>query len=276
MPCDLAAVLNVASRQRLPVIEDAACAIGSEICWRGAWEKIGRPHGDIACFSFHPRKVITTGDGGMLTTASAAWDRQFRLWRQHGMSVADTTRHGARSVLFEDYAVLGYNYRMTDIQATVGREQLKRLLDILQARRLLAERYRHRLATIPGLGLPEEPAWARSNWQSFCVRLPAGCDQRRVMQSLLDRGVASRRGVMCAHREAAYAVDGACRIAPSGLAVSERAQDNCILLPLFPQMTETEQEAVVAALREACAAAGALGWELSHADDGAARRPDAA
>ena len=73
----------------MPVIEDAACAIGSEILWDGQWEKIGAPRGDIACFSFHPRKVITTGDGGMLTTVNAEYDRQFRLWRQHGMSVTD-------------------------------------------------------------------------------------------------------------------------------------------------------------------------------------------
>jgi dTDP-4-amino-4,6-dideoxygalactose transaminase len=283
MPCDLAAILDIARRHALPVIEDAACAIGSEIQWQGAWEQIGRPHGDIACFSFHPRKVITTGDGGMLTTANAEWDRQFRLWRQHGMSVADSTRHGARTVLFETYPVQGYNYRMTDIQAAIGREQLKRLPAILHGRRLLAATYRQQLAGIPGLLLPEEPAWARSNWQSFCVRLPDGCDQRLVMQALLDRGVASRRGVMCAHRELAYAPDGACRIARGSpvalgprLPVSERAQDECVVVPLFPQMTEAEQGTVVAALRAVCTVPGAAGKEIPHADDGAGRRLDAA
>jgi dTDP-4-amino-4,6-dideoxygalactose transaminase len=278
MPCDLDAIVAVAQRHGLPVIEDAACAIGSEIRWQGVWEKIGRPHGDIACFSFHPRKVITTGDGGMLTTANREWDRQFRLWRQHGMSVPDTTRHGARSVLFEDYPVLGYNYRMTDIQAAIGREQLKRLPEIIHSRRLRAESYRRRLASIPGLGLPEEPAWARSNWQSFCVRLPASCNQLRVMQCLLDRGVASRRGVMCAHREPAYAVDGTCRIAPdrsaSGpLPVSEQAQNECIIVPLFPQMTDAELAAVVASLREAC---GPVGTEVAHANHSGGQRSDAA
>ena len=87
---------EVAGAHGLPVIEDAACAIGSEILWDGSWEKIGKPHGDIACFSFHPRKVVTTGDGGMLTTADPEYDRKFRLWRQHAMSVSDTVRHGAR------------------------------------------------------------------------------------------------------------------------------------------------------------------------------------
>jgi perosamine synthetase len=100
MPCDLDAVLRIARRHALPVVEDAACAVGSEIRWDGRWEKIGKPHGDIACFSFHPRKLITTGDGGMLTTANPHWDRQFRLWRQHAMSVPDTIRHGSRQVIF--------------------------------------------------------------------------------------------------------------------------------------------------------------------------------
>ena len=204
MPFDLTTVLEIAHRHDLPLIEDAACAIGSEVLWNSRWEKIGRPHGDIACFSFHPRKVITTGDGGMITTSDPAWDKQFRLWRQHGMSVPDTVRHGAKQVVFESYPMLGFNYRMTDIQAAVGRVQLKRLPDLIEQRRALALRYVELLADIPGLKLPEEPAWARSNWQSFCVRLPMECNQRQVMQQLLDDGIASRRGIMCAHREPAY------------------------------------------------------------------------
>ena len=204
MPCDLAAILDIARRHSLPVVEDAACAIGSEILWQGQWEKIGKPQGDVACFSFHPRKVISTGDGGMITTANAEWDAKFRLLRQHGMSVPDTVRHGASQVIFESYPIVGYNFRMTDIQAAVGREQLKRLPEIVDKRRELAARYKSLLAEIPGLGLPVEPDWARSTWQSFCVRLPMGSDQRQVMQSMLDAGVATRRGVMCSHREAAY------------------------------------------------------------------------
>ena len=127
--------LPLARRHGIPLIEDAACAIGSEILWNGRWEKIGKPHGDVACFSFHPRKVITTGDGGMITTANAEWDARFRLLRQHGMSVPDTVRHGSREVIFESYPEVGFNYRMTDIQAAVGREQLKRLPEIVDRRR---------------------------------------------------------------------------------------------------------------------------------------------
>ena len=127
LPCDLPAILAIAERHGLPVVEDAACAIGSEIRIGDRWERIGRPHGTVACFSFHPRKVITTGDGGMLTTSDPALDRKFRLLRQHGMSVPDTVRHGAKSVIFEEYPIVGFNYRMTDIQAAVGRVQLERL-----------------------------------------------------------------------------------------------------------------------------------------------------
>jgi dTDP-4-amino-4,6-dideoxygalactose transaminase len=250
MPCDLAALAAIARRREIPLIEDAACAIGSEVLWEGRWERIGRPHGDVACFSFHPRKLVSTGDGGMLTTRHPEWDARFRLLRQHGMSVPDTVRHASPQVIFESHPVAGYNYRLTDIQAAVGREQLKRLPQLVQARRRLVERYRAALANAaPGVGLPAEPAWARSNWQSFCVRLPEGRDQRAVMQAMLDAGVATRRGVMCAHRETAYAAAEPRFPLPR----SEVAQDRCVILPLYPQMGEAEVDAVTAALAAAIA-----------------------
>ncbi|MBW4432154.1 MAG: DegT/DnrJ/EryC1/StrS family aminotransferase [Pelatocladus maniniholoensis HA4357-MV3] len=262
MPCDLKPILDIARRHNLPVIEDAACAIASEILWDDKWEKIGKPHGDIACFSFHPRKVITTGDGGMLTTNNPEWDKLFRLWRQHGMSVPDTVRHGAKQVIFESYPMLGYNYRMTDIQAAVGREQLKRLPEIVERRRYLAQRYQEMLADVPGLKLPTEPAWAKSNWQSFCVRLSEKYDQVQVMQTMLDAGVSTRRGIMCAHRELAYSIEAwscgidgdACDCKQGScqrLIESEQAQERAIILPLFHQMTQEEQNRVVEVLKTA-------------------------
>jgi dTDP-4-amino-4,6-dideoxygalactose transaminase len=183
----------------------------------------------------------------MITTLKPDWDRQVRLWRHHGMGVPDRARHEAREVIFESYPVLGYNYRMTDIQGAMGREQLKRLPEIIERRRFLAKRYRELLADIPGIGLPEEPDWARSNWQSYCVRLPDGCDQHQVMQFMLDQGISTRRGVMCAHREAAYASISQ----PLPLIESEKAQDKCVLLPIFHQMTEADQDRVAATIREA-------------------------
>ena len=146
MPCDLSRIVEIGKRHSIPVIEDAACATGSEILWNGRWEKIGKPHGDIACFSFHPRKVVTTGDGGMLTTANPEYDAKFRLWRQHGMSVTDAVRHGSKQVIFESYPEVGYNYRMTDMQAALGREQLMRLGSIVETRRRLAAEYTERLS----------------------------------------------------------------------------------------------------------------------------------
>jgi perosamine synthetase len=248
MPCDLSALVPLARKRGLTVIEDAACAIGSEILWQGQWQKIGRPHGDVACFSFHPRKVMSTGDGGMITTSNSAWDAQFRLLRQHGMNVPDTVRHGSAQVIFESYPVMGYNYRMTDIQAAVGRQQLTRLDDIIRTRRSLAKRYLDLLADVPGLGLPHEPDYARTNYQSFCVRLPAHADQRKIMQIALDEGISTRRGVMCSHREEVYAQ----LPYPGSLRHSEQAQDSCILLPLYHQMTADEQAHVAAVLKRAC------------------------
>jgi perosamine synthetase len=253
MPCDLAAIVRIARNRGLIVIEDAACAIGSEIRWDGQWEKIGKAHGDIACFSFHPRKIMSTGDGGMITTNNKDWAARCRLLRQHGMSVPDTVRHGSSKVIFEAYPIIGYNYRMTDIQAAVGREQLKRLPEIVARRREIAEQYRRLMSDIPGLTLPTEPEWARSNWQSFCVRLPASLDQREVMQNMLDAGVSTRRGVMCSHREEPYL--DARRFGELGN--SEDAQDQCIVLPLYGQMTSADVNAVAQALRGACGVARA-------------------
>jgi perosamine synthetase len=243
MPCDLRAILEVAERHSIPVVEDAACAIGSEMLWEDRWQKIGAPRGEIACFSFHPRKVITTGDGGMLTTANPEFDRKFRLWRQHGMSVSDTVRHGSSEVIYETYPELGFNYRMTDLQAAIGREQLRRLPGIVARRRQIADMYRDRLRSLGGLELPAEPSWARSNWQSFCVRLPAGADQRSVMQGMLDRGVSTRRGVMNIHLEGAYAEPG-CSRRGSELDRGVAAQQGSIILPLYHQMRDADVDYV--------------------------------
>ncbi|MBA1343868.1 DegT/DnrJ/EryC1/StrS aminotransferase family protein [Rhizobium sp. WYCCWR 11146] len=265
MPCDLRSIVEIGKRHQLPVIEDAACATGSEILWDGRWEKIGKSHGDIACFSFHPRKVVTTGDGGMLTTANPEYDRKFRLWRQHGMSVTDAVRHGSKQVIFEDYDELGYNYRMTDLQAAVGREQLRRLPGLIAQRRRLAEQYCERLSTIPGIS-PVEPHWARSNWQSFCVRLPDAVDQRTVMQALLDQGISTRRGVMNIHLEGAYSDQSSHRAATS-LKRGVAAQRQTIVLPLYAQMTDLDIVRVVEALRSSLAEAAVIPAAAQHDRD---------
>lgn len=250
MPCDLEPILRIGRAYGLAVVEDAACAIGSEVRVGNEWRSVGAPHGDIACFSLHPRKILTVGDGGMLTTANPEHDRFFRLRRQHGMSVPDTVRHGSARVIFEDYPVPGFNYRMTDVQAAIGREQLKRLPEILVERRAMAEDYAALIAEeVPDAAPPVEPDYARSNWQSYCVRLPAGSDQRRVMQSMLDEGIATRRGIMNVHQEEA-AADLPIRFP---LPESEAARDGCILLPLHAGVSAADRRRIVRALKDALA-----------------------
>jgi dTDP-4-amino-4,6-dideoxygalactose transaminase len=161
------------------------------------------------------------------------------------MSVPDTVRHGSQQVIFENYLFVGFNYRMTDVQAAIGRKQLERLPDLVLRRRALVARYAELLGNIEGLGLPAEPEWARSNWQSYCVRLPDRVDQKAVMQTLLDQGIATRRGIMCSHREPPYSDEKQ----HHDLRQSELAQDHSILLPLYAQMTEENIVHVASALR---------------------------
>jgi perosamine synthetase len=237
----------IAKARGIPVVEDAACAIGSEIKAGAAFEMVGRPVGEVACFSFHPRKVITTGDGGMLTTNDDQLDAQFRLLRQHGMSMNDLQRHRAATVVFESYPIVGYNYRMTDIQAAVGRVQLTRLPGFLARRRALADRYAAGLARIAGLEAPKVFAYARPNYQSYPVRVGPAYPLSRdaLMNAMLERKISTRRGVMNAHQEPPYA--GA---ATRPLTRSEAARDGVVLLPMFPDMADADADRVLEALAD--------------------------
>jgi dTDP-4-amino-4,6-dideoxygalactose transaminase len=235
MPCDLTAILRIARTHELFVVEDAACAIGSEIILSVKPEKIGKPHSDIACFSFHPRKMLTTGDGGMIVTTNVEFDRKVRLWRQHGMTALDA------------FPEFGFNYRMTDLHAAVGREQLKRLPVMLSRRRDQIQRYKKSLSVISGLQLPAEPSWARSNWQSFCVRLPDTRSPAAVVATLATAGIAARQGIACAHRQPQYS-----GVKHGPLTESEIAQDHCLILPLYHQLTDDDQDRVIRTMIEAC------------------------
>ncbi|MEM9332392.1 MAG: DegT/DnrJ/EryC1/StrS family aminotransferase [Pseudomonadota bacterium] len=248
MPCDMPAIMEIAKAHNLKVVEDAACAIGSEIRYpkdQDSFCNIGYPMGDLVCFSMHPRKVITTGDGGMITTNDDECDTKLKLLRQHGMAVPDTVRHASNKVIFETYPIIGYNQRMTDIQAAVGREQLKRLPGIVEERNQLANQYSEKLRHLNWIELPTLPKWATTNWQSYCILLDPQINQREFMQYLLDRGVSTRRGIMCAHREKAY--DGVGRISGT-LSESEYCQDHGVVLPLYPGMTGEEQSYVIDAI----------------------------
>ena len=243
MPCDLPRILDIAKSARVPVVEDVACALGSRIRIGDRWQPVGRPHGDIACFSFHPRKLVTAGEGGLLTTNDDALAQRLRELRQHGMSVPDTVRHGSPRVIFESYNELGFNYRLSDLQAAVVRVQLTRLDEIVSRRRELAANYEALLEPTP-VRPQQEPAWARSNRQSYYVRLPEGAEQAAVMQRMLDRGVATRRGIPCAHAEPAYR-EASWIAGAGGLAESEKASRQCLVLPLFHDLTASDQQRVV-------------------------------
>jgi dTDP-4-amino-4,6-dideoxygalactose transaminase len=248
IPCDIGRILKIAKEFGLPVVEDAACAIGSELSLDGGktWDKIGKPHGDIACFSFHPRKILTTGDGGMITTNDPELDAKFRLLRQHGMSVADTVRHGSKKVIFEHYELTGFNYRMTDVQAAVGIEQLKKIDTIIKERRSLASRYNKLLSNFKFLSIVRLSDAVRPNWQSYPVKIlnQKLYDQIDLMQLLLDKGIATRRGIMNAHQETAY------RAANWSLPQSVISRDRTILFPLFVGMTEYDLKHILEALLE--------------------------
>ena len=242
MPCDLKSILSIARKYQIPVIEDAACAIGSEVNIKGNWEKIGKPHGDIACFSFHPRKLITTGDGGMITTNNPEYDKKFRFLRQHGMSISDEVRHNAKSIIFEEYVTTGFNYRMTDIQAAVGIVQLMRLQDMIENRRRIASVYIENLKDVHWLKTTTELPWCRTNWQSYPIRVIEDAPVRRdeLMQRLLSAGISTRRGIMNSHQERPY-------FSMTSMKNSEIARDFVVLLPIYHTM---EEETVVTLVRK--------------------------
>jgi perosamine synthetase len=244
LPADIDAFLDLGRRYKVKIFEDAACALGSRYKDR----PIGA-HTEMACFSFHPRKVICTGDGGMITTNNAAYAEQLRLLRQHGMNVSDTARHNARKIVIEEYPILGYNYRLTDLQAAVGIEQMKRLDDLVKCRVALATRYNRLLSDYPWLQTPYVPSYADPNFQSYAIALKDDCGIERdtLWQALLDAGVAAKRGVMTIHRERSYTETYGDQILP----LTEQASDRSLLLPIFPQITEAEQDHVVAALGKA-------------------------
>ena len=243
MPADINAFSALCKKHNLILIEDAACAAGSS--YQG--KKIGA-HSDLVCFSFHPRKVISTGDGGMVTTNNDAYAERMKLLRQHGMSVNAGARHGATKIIFEDHLEVAYNYRMTDIQAAVGIQQLAKLDWIVEERRKIAARYLTELADTDCIRLPREEEGYFTNWQSFSIYLKesAPLSRNELMQALLDKGVASRRGVMTSHRETAY------KVMCQGLSLprTELACDSSIIIPLYVPMDANDVSTVIAALKE--------------------------
>ena len=179
----------------------------------------------------------------MITTADQEIADRLRRLRQHAMTVSDVARHSARQIVFEAYDEVGYNYRMTDLQASVGLVQLERLDGMLAKRRELAARYTERLASVPWLIPPQEPPDCRHNFQSYMLRLTSDAPIIRddLMQELLNRGISTRRGIMAIHRELPYR-------GRTHLPVTDRITDTTLILPLYHEMTEEDQDYVVDSL----------------------------
>ena len=242
MPADIDAFKVLCNKYNLKLIEDAACAAGS--AYKG--NKIGS-HSDLVCFSFHPRKVITTGDGGMITTNNEEYAKRIKLLRQHAMSISDRERHSASKIIFEDHVELGYNYRMTDIQAALGIKQLEKLDMIIEERRKIAMKYIDALKDFDCIRLPIEKQNYFSNYQSFSIFLKENCkiSRNELMQQLFNKEISSRRGIMTSHRETAYK-DIVNNIL---LPITENLCDNSIIIPLYFPMLNIDVETVISNLK---------------------------
>jgi dTDP-4-amino-4,6-dideoxygalactose transaminase len=244
VPADLDAMRALCDPLHVAVIEDAACAAGST--YRG------RPIGAgavLAAFSFHPRKLITTGEGGMLTTPDQSIAARLRRLREHGMDVSAADRHRSPQPVIEHYTEVGFNFRMTDIQAAIGLVQLRKLAQMVSRRRVLARRYQELLSGVPGLLTAGDPPYGETNYQSFWMLLPeeSAVNRDDLLRLLADVGISARRGIMAAHLEPAYAD------AKPSLPVTERLTKRSLILPLFHQMTESQQDHVAAIVTSALA-----------------------
>jgi dTDP-4-amino-4,6-dideoxygalactose transaminase len=254
LAADMDGINECARRHGLQVIEDAACAIGSR--YRG--RHVGAL-GSLACFSFHPRKVITTGEGGMLVTDDDTLASRARTLINHGASVPDVAKHNAKTLAAlsaEEFHDVGYNYRMTSFQGAIGVCQMKRLDDILESRRVLASRYNSAFAAEDYLIPPHVPDYAEPNWQSYAVRVADLCPVSRdeIVQRLLAANISCRPGYMACHSQPAYR---SMHPAPQ-LPNTEKALSSVIILPLHPQMTDDQQDHVITTLLGALRSVGGL------------------
>lgn len=245
LPCDIDTINKIAKRHNLFVIEDAACAIGSIYKVR----MVGGLSA-LTCFSLHPRKIISTGEGGVITTNNKDLARAAKELRSHGASVSDHARHSSSAVSFEQYNRPGYNYRMTDIQAAIGRQQLKKLPKILRRRKLLAKRYTEKLSKLSTIETPFVPSYAQHNWQTYIIRLKnnSHLTQKQFMQRLLDCGISTRRGVMASHLEPYYKN----LLGKISLPITEALTRSTVSLPLYPEMTISDQDYVIANILKLC------------------------
>jgi perosamine synthetase len=240
LPADLDRLSHLEARG-ISIVEDAACGIGS--MYRG--RPIGS-HSNLVCFSFHPRKTISTGEGGMLTTHDPAFAERARRLRSHGASVSALSRHEAKGIVFEEYRELGFNYRMSDVQAAIGIAQLPKLEGLLARRRTLADRYDAAFRTLREVQVPARPPYAEHAFQSYGLLLTSACHHNRndLLGALADRGISCRRGIPPIHLEPLYLN----RYGPASLPVTEEVASRSLFLPMYSSLAEADQERVIDAV----------------------------
>jgi dTDP-4-amino-4,6-dideoxygalactose transaminase len=247
LAADMDAIMRFAAERELRVIEDAACAIG---CWYHG--RHAGTIGDAGCFSFHPRKSITTGEGGMVLTQSAALAERLRALRDHGATVSDRVRHEAGAFALPDYDMVGFNYRMTDLQGAIGVEQMKKLDWILDQKRNLASTYDERLAEVAWITTPSTPKECVHGYQSYVVLIAedAPVPRDEFAQRLQQAGVSTRQGTHAVHNLGYYREKYG--LTPESCPNATAAENRSLALPLFPGMTAEEQDYVLEAIL-ACA-----------------------
>jgi dTDP-4-amino-4,6-dideoxygalactose transaminase len=246
LPADMDAIDGIARKLGIRVIEDAACAIGSA----HKEKRIGNSD-NLVAFSFHPRKLITTGEGGMITTNDAEVAKKLRRFRHHGMSISDLERHSAQTLVFEQYNEIGYNFRLTDIQAAIGIEQMKKLDYIIDKRNEIAHRYDSAFADIPFISTPSIPSYVtHHNYQTYWIEIKANSPVSRnaFMEAMNKKEIATRRGVMAAHREMCYASSP--RWSNVALPNTDRITENTAVIPLFPTMTDAQVGYVIQSVKD--------------------------
>jgi dTDP-4-amino-4,6-dideoxygalactose transaminase len=252
---DMEPVLKIARKHRLWVVEDAACAFGAR--YRG---RHSGTIGDMGCFSFHPRKSITTGEGGMITTQTEDLERLARSLRDHGASRSDFARHeGTSSFLLSEYKQLGYNYRMTDIQGALGCAQMERAEWILAERSHRARLYDDMLSDLGWLQTPIVPDGYIHGYQAyvclFCPESPtlANVDRlhwhrNELMRRMEEKGIATRQGTHAPVIVDYYAKKYGLR--PEDFPNAYLADRLSLTLPLYVLMTDADQALVCESLRE--------------------------
>jgi dTDP-4-amino-4,6-dideoxygalactose transaminase len=239
LAADLDALKAFADRG-IAIIEDAACAIGST--YRG--RHVGS-HGHVACWSFHPRKTISMGEGGMLTTDDAAVAERARRLRSFAATVSDHTRHQSKGIVYEEYRELGYNYRMTDLQAAIGIQQLAKLDRLLARRKAIAQRYNEAFVPVATVQTPARPPYADHAYQSYGLRLLPGCTVNRddLLRTLVNQGISCRRGIPPIHLEPLYHD----RFGATSLPITEDVAAASIFLPIFASLDDADQTRVIEA-----------------------------